>query len=337
MFYEYGTQSWQTGGGGAFEGDRYQTTATLPFKADARSHDWSLDYDARGADEDGTLVFQIDDRRYEIAVPVEHKRDGAKLNRFGIWNVQIAGAPLEIYLDDVVVDGREWTFDEDPAWEGRGNKVEFVERVQRPLHDYGQVADAVETNNPLSDDAFGGLIFRDERPSYYGLPVGPFTLDDELYATGRLALVEAASDSGVYLGWFDSASKQANETPEQEARQANYLALLIEGPSHVGHYVRAAFGLRDRGGRTADGGEGWPVARPDGRTHTWELSYLPNKETGGGTISAAFDGAKKTFPISAAERARGATFNRFGLFNLQAGGHQVEIYVDEVRFQSPQR
>ncbi|MBX3412886.1 MAG: hypothetical protein KF708_09375 [Pirellulales bacterium] len=331
MFYEYGTQSWQTGGGGAFEGDRYQTTATPPFKTDGRPQTWSLDYDPRGADEPGTLTFQIDDRRYETEVPIEHKRDGAKLNRFGIWNVQIAGAPLELYLDDLSVDGREWTFDRDPRWEGRGNDVEFVERVQRPWHDYGHVADAVATNNPLSDDAFGGIIFRDERPSYYGLPVGPFSLDDELHAAGRLSLVAAASDSGVYLGWFDSTTKQANDTPEQEARQVNYLSLLIEGPSRVGHYVRPAYGLQDRTGRTADGDDGWPVIRPDGRTHTWALSYHPDDETGGGTITAEFDGAKKTFAISPEERQRGVTVNRFGLFNHQAGGHQVEIYIDRLR------
>jgi len=335
MFYEYGTQSWQTGGGGAFEGERYQTTKTAPFKADGQPHTWSLDYDPRGVDEPGTLVFQIDDRRYETAVPLEHKRDGAKLNRFGIWNVQIAGALLEMYLDDVTIDGREWAFDADPNWEGCGNNVEFVERVQRPLHDYGHVADAVATNSPLSPEAIGGIIFRDERPSYYGLPVGPFSLDDELYATGRLSLVSAASDSGVYLGWFDSASKQANDTPEHEARQPNYLALLVEGPSRIGHYVRPGFGLQDRTGRTADGADGWPVIRPDGRIHTWELNYRPDAKTGGGEISVAFDGAKKAFPVSAAERKRGARLNRFGLFNHQAGGHQVEIYLDEFRLTSP--
>ncbi len=36
MFYEYGTRNWHTGGGGAFEGDRYQTTPTPPFPSGAR-------------------------------------------------------------------------------------------------------------------------------------------------------------------------------------------------------------------------------------------------------------------------------------------------------------
>lgn len=333
MFYEYGTRSWQTGGGGAFEGERYQNTPTPPFPADGKSHVWSLDYEPHAADEPGTLTFQIDERRYEVAVPPEHKRDGARINRFGIWNVQIAGAPLEFYFDDLKLDDDTWTFDEDPAWVGQGNHVEFAERVRRPLHDYGHVVG----QQLLSDEAIGGIVFRDEKPSYYGLPVGAFTLDDELYAAGRLALVGAASDSGVYLGWFDSAAKQGNDTPEHEARQPNFLALLIEGPSRIGHYVRPAFGLRDRSGRTAEGSDGWPVIRPDSRIHEWELSYRPTADPRGGTITVVFDSQRKEFAVTAAERDQGATFDRFGLFNHQAGGHHVEIYVDEMRFRNRRR
>ncbi len=38
MFYEYGTRNWRTGGGGAFEGEQYQTTPTPPFPADGKPH-----------------------------------------------------------------------------------------------------------------------------------------------------------------------------------------------------------------------------------------------------------------------------------------------------------
>lgn len=327
MFYEYGTRSWQTGGGGAFEGDRYQTTTTPPFKADGTSHDWSLDYQPGSADQPGKLVFRIDDRRYELAVPIEHQRDGALLNRFGIWNVQIAGAPLELYVDDVVVGDRRFEFDDDPAWIGQGNRAKFVDRVLRPHHDYGQPAG----KNPLSDSAIGGVIFRDEQPSYCALPVGPFSLEDELYAAGRLMLVSAASDSGVYLGWFNAAAKQTNKIPEYEGRQPDLLALLVEGPSRIGHWVRPAISTSDRRGHTADGDGGWPILRPDSRVLTWEMSYRPAADRSGGNLELVFDGASKSFAVTAEEIKSGARFDRFGLFNLQAGGHHVELYVDQLR------
>jgi hypothetical protein len=76
-------------------------------------------------------VFRIDECRFEVEVPAEHKRDGAALDRFGIWNVQIAGAPLELYLDDLVVGDRRLEFDDDPGWIGRGNQAKFAERVIR--------------------------------------------------------------------------------------------------------------------------------------------------------------------------------------------------------------
>lgn len=329
MFYEYGTRSWQTGGGGAFEGDRYQTTATPPFPADGTTHAWSLDYLPGAADQPGKLVFCIDERRYEVEVPADHKRDGAALDRFGIWNVQIGGAPLELFLDDLVVGDRRFEFDDDPGWLSQGNHAKFAERVIRPHHDYGQPAG----KNPLSATAIGGIIFRDEQPSYYGLPVGPFSLDDGLYAAGRLALVSAASDSGVYLGWFHAATKQANKSAEYEARQPDILALLIEGPSRIGHWVRPAVSTSDRRGRTADGDEGWPILRPDGRVHMWELSYRPAVDQSRGTIELVFDGASKSFAVTPDEIKAGARFDRFGLFNLQAGGHHVEIYIDQVRFE----
>ena len=328
MFYEYGTRSWQTGGGGAFEGDRYQTTATPPFKSDGTSHDWSLDYQPGPADQPGKLLFRIDDRRHEVEVPVEHKRDGAVLDRFGFWNVQIAGAPLEMYLDDLVVGDRRFEFDDDPDWIRQGNHAKFADRVLRPHHDYGQPAG----KNPLSESAIGGIIFRDEQPSYYGLSVGPYSLDDELYAAGRLSLVAAASDSGVYLGWFNAAAKQANKNAEYEARQPDLLAVLIEGPSRIGHWVRPAISTSDRRGRTADGEDGWPILRPDGRVHTWELSYRAAADRSGSTIEMVFDGATKSFVVTADEIKAGGRFDRFGLFNLQAGGHHVEFYIDQVRF-----
>jgi len=86
IFYEYGTRSGRTGGGGAFEGERYQTTATKPFPADGTVHAWRLVYEPDGNDGAGELILSFDDATYRTPVRPEDRQDGAVLNRFGIWS-----------------------------------------------------------------------------------------------------------------------------------------------------------------------------------------------------------------------------------------------------------
>jgi hypothetical protein len=333
VFYEYGTNRWRTGGGGAFEGEQYQRTPTPPFPADGKPHDWSLDYDPTGAGGGGLLKFQIDDRRYELTIGQGHRDDGATFDHFGIWNVQTPGERVELYLDDLVVDGRELSFDDDPRWHAVGNSAEFAERMIRPYHSFGHSATRNAGGKP---GEIGGIVFRDERPAYYAAKTAPLSLDDELVASGRLALVKAFSDSGVYLGWFNAESKRSNETPEYQARQKNYLGILLEGPSRAGHYFRPGYGLASSAGHnagetTADG-RPWPLVFPDGRVHTWTLHYRPQEAGGAGRIEIVFDEKSATMDLAPGDRTAGAAFDRFGLFNMQSGGHAVEIYLDDLSY-----
>jgi len=88
--------------------------------------------------------------------------------------------------------------------------------------------------------------------AFYGGKVGRLILDDALQASGKLSLVKASSDSGAYVGWFDSETKRANDMPEHQQRQKNYLGVLIEGPSRVGHYFRPGYANAQGKGATAD-------------------------------------------------------------------------------------
>ncbi len=38
--------------------------------------------------------------------------------------------------------------------------------------------------------------------------------------------------------------------------------------------------------------------------------------------------------LAPGDRAEGATFDRFGIFNMQSGGHAVEIYLDDLEYSS---
>lgn len=333
IFYEYGTSKWRTGGGGAFEGEAYQTTPTPPFPADGKPHRWSLDYDPAGADGRGIINFRIDEREYELEVAQGHRADGARFDHFGIWNVQAPGDQLQFCLDDLVVDGQRSEFDVDPQWDCLRNKSQYTERFVRPFHDFG-FSPTNHAGGRLGE--IGGIVFRDERPSYYAAPAGRLTLDDELLATGRFSLNKAGSDSGVYIGWFNSATKQAKSQPDYELPQSNYLAVLIEGPSRQGHYFRPAYGASDGqgqiAGETSAAGCAWPLVHPDGRPHEFRMHYRPQAAEGHGAIEVTLDGAADSLELRPIERERGATFDRFGIFNLQAGGHAVEIYLDDLSF-----
>jgi hypothetical protein len=338
MFYEYGTSQWRTGGGGAFEGEQYQKTATLPFLADGKPHRWSLDYNPEAAAGRGAITFRIDDRTYHTALAKGHRADGAQFDHFGIWNVQTPGERMELYLDDLEVDGQSFSFDQDPDWDAERNDARYIERFVRPYHDFGY---SQTSNAGGIAGEIGGIVFRDERPSYYAAPLGPLSLEDELVASGRFSLNKAASDSGVYVGWFDSASKRAKSTPDYQQPQSNYLAALIEGPSRAGHYFRPAYGTGDgRGqiaGETSSLGRTWPVVFPDGKPHEFRIHYRPRAANSCGTIETTLDGVTDVFKLRQGDRERGATFDRFGIFNLQSGGHAVEIYLDELKFTRTRR
>jgi hypothetical protein len=155
------------------------------------------------------------------------------------------------------------------------------------------------------------------------------TLDDELVASGQLALNGAGSDSGVYLGWFDSQSKTNKVASDHEQPPQNLLAILIEGPSRIGHYFRPSYRTATGDGALPESG---PIIRPDSRIHKWSLHYVPNSGSGQGEIVIKLDEQIKTLTLRPEHLKQGASFDRFGLFNLQVGGHFVDISVDDLKF-----
>jgi hypothetical protein len=326
VFFEYGTRNWLTGGAGTFEGPRYQTTRTKPFAADGTVHRWSLSYDPDGNNGGGTVAFGLDGKTYPLSLAPGHRADGAAFNRFGMFNQQSSGGGIEVYLDDLVLDGEPIDLGRDPGWEARGNSVAFEDRVRRPWNDFGFQPTSHAGGRP---GELGGVIWRDERPAYYADRVGPLTLDDELTASGTLSMLKAGSDSGVYLGWFNAAAKAGKEAPEHRAPQESVLGLLIEGPSRVGHYVRPVYRTAGGAGGVPDAG---PILRPDGTVHRWSIHYAPREAGGRGRITVTLDGRSQSLDLKPGHRARGAAFDRFGLFNHQSGGHMVEIYLDDLTY-----
>jgi len=233
---------------------------------------------------------------------------------------------MEIWIDDLMINDEEFHLDDDSNFTGHGNHAEFRERVVRPFHHFGYSRTTHVNDSP---GEIGGIVWRDERPSYYADRVGPLDLNNRLIASGRITFLAAAADSGVYLGWFNSEANRNKEEPEHVSRQTSYVGLLIEGPSRIGHYFRPGYAAQDGSGTNAQTG---PVILPDGNVHDWQLEYDPNAADGNGAVTIIYDDHRQTLPLEAEHRRLGATFDRFGLFNMQSGGWHVEIYVDDLEY-----
>ena len=169
----------------------------------------------------------------------------------------------------------------------------------------------------------------------YADRVGPLDFDNKLEASGTLTLRSAGADSGVMLGWFNSKAKRSKTIPEHEKPLSNYLGIYLEGPSRVGHYFRAACST-SKGNHHAPTGEGTakerPVVLPSETVHRWSMHYKPAAANGHGQITVSLDDQTNTLDLTENARREGALFDRFGLFNVQSGGHHVEVFLDEIRY-----
>jgi hypothetical protein len=323
IFYEYGTQHWKTGGGQTFEG-LYQTNPSSKIPVDNKPHDWAIDYNPDGAGGLGEIEIAIDGKQYKAPLEEGHKADGATFDRFGIINQQIYGDDLTAYFDDITIDGKHFDFTTDPEWEGVGNRDTFTDIAIRPHHDFGYRATNLAGNAP---GEIGGFIWRIESTTpeyagYYGAPVGHLTLDNELRASGKVSFRRAAVDCGLLIGWFNS------NTPIG-APPNNFVGVLVEGPSRIGHYFRPVYGSSDDQRAIKEEG---PIFNPDSQQRTWSIHYDPKASEGNGRITATLDNESVYLDLSKAARKGNASFDRFGVLSWQRGGHYVEMYFDDLSY-----
>jgi len=84
----------------------------------------------------------------------------------------------------------------------------------------------------------------------------------------------------------------------------------------VGHYFRPGYGTKTGGGTNAERG---PVLKVGNKEHAWRLRYDPQADDGRDTIIVTLDKQRVTLTLAKEDRAEGAIFDRFGLFNVQSG------------------
>jgi hypothetical protein len=182
------------------------------------------------------------------------------------------------------------------------------------------------------DRRVGGLISRTDEDSpelraYYADRVQRLSLDDRLHMEGTVRLDRANSDSATLLGWFRAGSTGKGEA---EAAPADFMGIAITGPSEIGQYFSALLSDSEGTVERADDELGF-VLNPGPAVHRWSFDYYPHSGKAG-VIVVRLDGRRVAWSVPAKLRHEGATFNRFGLRNLERGGSFQYVYFGELRY-----
>lgn len=335
--FEYGTKDWHTGGTG---NQAFGSPPTDPHPwGNGQSYEWKLSYDPAGNGGGGqiTLVISMNTvtNTFTLNLAAGHKTAGAVFDRFGMFSRQIDGEWMTVHMDDLVIDGVAENFSTNPGWEGVGNEGIFTDCDMEYLHDFGYCP---TTRAGGSAGEMGGTIYRSEfnqpeNAANCGAVVpGTLSLNNNLQATGRVAMVRGASDSALLLGWFDStkATNAGGAKGSEGLMPTNFVGILLEGPSATGWYFRGVY--RNSTGMKDGTGFRGPIILPDGTQHRWTCTYSPTANGGNGSVTVTLDGTVDILNLAAGVKTAGATFDRFGLLNYQKGGHGLEAYFDDIRY-----
>ncbi len=338
-YVEYATSRWRAGadspGGFATKFDP-QTGRTEPAGfASNVAHTWSLEYDPSGNNGAGSISVTIDGESSVCHLEPGHKQDGAEFNRFGLLAIpKHFDQGGEVWLDDLVVNGEAEAFDEDPGWEGRGNRHTYTTYDVRPRFDFG-----------FSDSSFaggrkrgelGGLVFRGdirypERTAYYADRLATLSTDRPLHAAGKVSLRRGVSDSTSLLGFFHSQRSTARTDSQDSGFPLNFLGVVVEGPSRDGFFFYPACRLAS-GEDAYAAGPHLPHILPDGTAHDWSLHYDPQAGDGQGRITVTFDGQAVALDLPAGRGEAPTTFDRFGIITTWIDGNAQRIYFDDLEY-----
>jgi hypothetical protein len=324
------------------EGRKFRPTS---IKNDGTRYTWKMDYDPSAAGGNGQMQFTIrsdsekpeefEGKLFTVDLPAGYRKHGSTFDHFGIANSSRPGNAMTVYYDDVTLDGAAQDFAADARWVGVGNHASYERRDEGGAHDFGFSADTNRAGGASAGE-LGGMIWRSGDYGYYADRVEALSLEDRLEASGKVVLTAAPPDSGMYLGWFNSAEKQLS--PQQAG---NFIGVKIGGPTRVGHYFVPAYAATqaekpDRGDKqhppniSVEKGAG-PVLVPQ-KGFDFKLTYDPAANDGGGAIEVKLGEESVTLDLKPGDKAKGATFDRFGLFTIHRGGSYVKIYFDDLKY-----
>ena len=332
----YGTSKWAAGGITANARGEGQAKNPLELDQDAMQrvppdgskHSWEFRYDPKGGDHGtGEIILVFDGNTTKTRIPRWHREHGATFDRFGIFNNQVCGNFIEVYLDDISINGEKQDFASDPKWDEKGNRDLVTDMREYGAQDFG----FSPTNHAggAKPGELGGF-FQSVDPwetnfmGYYADRVGPLTLDHKLFAKGKFSSDnEYSIDSSMAIGWFNADNLG---WPVK-----NFVGVFFDSLSDTGRIITPLYGAAD--GSTGSGDAKWVMFMPDGRHYDWTMEYDPAGEGGRGVIQFTINGETTTRVLNAGDRKKGATFNRFGVFNLGgANSKHCVVWFDDLTY-----
>ena len=317
-----------------------------PIRKDGTRYHWTLGYDPNGGS-NGRFTFTMtsdthktqdygklpelhekeaqarfpNTTTFTVDLPAELRKEGATFDRFGLCNAMKSGGTAVIFFDDLQFNGQVQDFSKDPQWLATGNRVSYEDHETTGAHDFGYSATTNIAGGATGE--IGGGLWRSGDFAFYADRVGPLNLERPLEARGKVRLVTAGPDSDIFLGWFNSASKDKGAGDTE-----NFVGVHIGGPTRVGHYFIPVFA--NSSGARAKVEQG-PVLTP-GRNFEWTLNYDPAANGGNGEVRVTLGEKSVTLALKPGQKAHGAALDRFGVFNSTAGGQMVKLYLDDLTY-----
>ncbi len=332
---EYGTSMWRFEAGVIGEIVRGQRIEARALPADT-AYEWKMEYDPKGGDGYGLLTFSLNGEKAVCTLLPEHRADGASFTHFGVLPVMKGwDEPNEFWLDDVSVNGQAFDFSQDPNWDEMNNRRTYETWNCRPNFDFGWSATTFAGGEKPGE--LGGLIFRGdcrypEKLASYGCKIETLSLNTPLYASGKVCVTRAVSDSTASIGFYNAASSMEVNPSQTHGIPKDYVGIYIEGPSPEGFYFYPVYRVHGDEEKALDRHENAPKIHPDGKLHDWVFRYDPNGGDGSGEISVELDSQKCVLPLEPGHKAIGASFNRYGICTPWIDGNSVTVYFDDITY-----
>ncbi|MGB8167173.1 MAG: hypothetical protein WCF18_06750, partial [Chthoniobacteraceae bacterium] len=244
------------------------------------------------------------------------------------------------------------SFDRDPGWDSRNNHI-VPEKPLAVKQDFGYCA----TNFAgQAAGELGGRIQRTTTPASYAAPLAPAkTLEDKFSAAGTFAITEPGG--GFFFGFFNS------QQPGGSGRPIGSLGLDFDFEKTGGRLaVRLITGTNKSCGTFITPylpGKFRPTPiKCDGTRYRWTLDYDPQGAGGDGKFTFTIHSDKHTaqdygplneaaqnevqarFPntttftvdLTPGFKEEGASFDRFGAFNMMKAGGAAMMFFDDLQF-----
>lgn len=260
---------------------------------------------------------------FSVDLPEGYRQQATTLDHFGLMNMMKAGGAIDIFVDDLTINGAPHDFATDPNWGAAGNRRTYQPEDVSSAQNFGYG----ETNHAGGKPGeVGGVFWRTEANwGYYADRVGPLTFDDRLEAGGKVKLVVGGPDADMCFGWFGTDD---GESPPN--RGGDFIGVKVGGPTRVGHMLAPTFYVNENLRGLA---EQAPRLVP-GRPYEWSLVYDPAANDGLGAITVTLGDQSTTLDLKPGQKAKAkeARLDRFGLFSIYPGGQIVKIYLDDLTY-----